>query len=611
LLRFSLIVTPLKLLNLEAHWCQRYHHIMPSDLEPDPVEAQRIGATVMNQHQGGRLNPFINYPFREAAALRAATEAAHARDLKFKLYYTLRELSHKTEEIWAFRSLNGEIYPERGRTEIADQFTDKSGAKKEEKVTHAGPWLREHLVDRYVPAWHEWLPDGEIDQAIATTGLSRLHNYYLEGLSWLIREVGVDGLYLDGIGYDRQVMKRVRKVMDRARPGCLIDFHSGNNHHPDYGMGNPLALYMELMSSFDSLWMGEGFDYDNSAPDYFMTEICGIPFGLTNDMLQNGGNPWRGMIYGMTCRFGWMQGGDPRHLWAFWNSFGMAGTRMFGYWHPECPVKTDHSQVLATAYVKPDGTMLIALASWASEPVTCRLSFRDGERSRCVMAPAILGFQEAAEFGPDAAIPVEPRRGRLVVLDVGRAASPKAGAACYGERSLPDCPDLAEGIPLLRDGMECGRVKVGAGAGRLTVDIHVHDVAMARHPRRLDRSSSCELFVAADESGSPLQLVLLPAVGTASAEVRAYRKGEPVSSPSGIEWTVHPESEGYRVVVCAPLSEFGIAPSASEFRFDCAVSATEPIPNWIRTRAQLASARYPFATSDGLLQVNIGRQEAR
>ena len=32
-------------------------------------------------------------------------------------------------------------------------------------------------------------------------------------------------LYLDGIGYDREIMKRVRKVMDRARPGCLIDFH--------------------------------------------------------------------------------------------------------------------------------------------------------------------------------------------------------------------------------------------------------------------------------------------------------------------------------------------------------------------------------------------------
>ena len=32
--------------------------------------------------------------------------------------------------------------------------------------------------------------------------------------------VGVDGIYLDGIGYDREIMKRVRKVMDRAQPGA-------------------------------------------------------------------------------------------------------------------------------------------------------------------------------------------------------------------------------------------------------------------------------------------------------------------------------------------------------------------------------------------------------
>jgi hypothetical protein len=61
----------------------------------------------------------------------------------------------------------------------------------------------------------------------------------VEGLSWLIRNAGVDGLYLDGVGYDREIMKRVRKTMQRARPGCLIDFHSGNNYHPEYGRKRP------------------------------------------------------------------------------------------------------------------------------------------------------------------------------------------------------------------------------------------------------------------------------------------------------------------------------------------------------------------------------------
>jgi len=232
---------------------------------------------VVNLHHAGKLNPYINYPFQFAAEMTAETAAAHAAGLKYKIYYTVRELSHHAEEIWAFRSLNGEIFQETGAAVIADQF-----AKVEERVDVAGgtggPWLREHLVGRYVPAWQSVLPDGEMDQAIATTGLSRLHNYYIEGLAWLIRELGIDGIYLDGVGYDRQIMKRLRKAMDRARPGCLFDFHSGNNFHPAYGLNNVLSLYMEVLPYVDSLWIGEGFDY-NESPDYYMTEICGIPFG--------------------------------------------------------------------------------------------------------------------------------------------------------------------------------------------------------------------------------------------------------------------------------------------------------------------------------------------
>ena len=41
---------------------------------------------------------------------------------------------------------------------------------------------------------------------------------------------------------------------------------------------------------------------------------------------------------------------------------------MIGYWDQACPVRTGRKDVLATAYVKP-GKTLVALASWAAEPV--------------------------------------------------------------------------------------------------------------------------------------------------------------------------------------------------------------------------------------------------
>jgi hypothetical protein len=78
-------------------------------------------------------------------------------------------------------------------------------------------------------------------------------------------------------------------------------------------------------------------------------------------------------------------------------------------------------KVLATAYLKPNQT-LVSLASWAPGPVEVRLRFDwpalglDPNKAHLV-APAIEGFQPAALFKPDEAIPIFPRRGWLLLVD--------------------------------------------------------------------------------------------------------------------------------------------------------------------------------------------------
>ena len=64
------------------------------------------------------------------------------------------------------------------------------------------------------------------------------------------------------------------------------------------------------------------------------------------EMLQDGGNPWRGMIYGMTNRMPWTREADPRAIWKVWDEFGMQGTNMIGYWSSNCPVKTNNQKVI-------------------------------------------------------------------------------------------------------------------------------------------------------------------------------------------------------------------------------------------------------------------------
>lgn len=364
---FGLLITPVKTLD-KSHWNERYFQSDP------PVDdwlkrAVSKGANIINVHQGNVLNPYINYPFIATDTLRNFISQARKDHIRTKIYYTVRELSTHATELWPLRSLGDEIFTQGSGGQLADQFAD-SGIGGSHAPT-GGSWLVEHLKTHYDAAWHTPLDNGNWDMSIRTQGLSRWHNYYLAGLDWSVKHEGIRGLYLDGVGYDREIMKRVRKVMDRAADSCLIDFHSGNNFHPQYGMNSPANQYMELFPYLNSLWLGEDYNY-NESPDYWLVEISGIPFGLYSEMLNGCGNAYRGMVYGMTSRLGWTSC-DPSAMWKLWDRFGIEEARMIGYWDPLNPIKTDNQDVKVTVYERND-SLLIAYASWAKDEVSMALN---------------------------------------------------------------------------------------------------------------------------------------------------------------------------------------------------------------------------------------------
>jgi len=393
---FGLLITPVKPLDPAAHWLRhRYYHRGV----PAVQKVADAGAKVINIHHGNAVNPYINYPFLTPDKLVPYVKSAHALGLKVKLYYTIRELTNHVAEIWAMRSLGREIY------------ADGPGG--------GCAWLREHLVSGYSPAWHHRFGDGTWCASISQTGLSRWHNYYLEGLGWLCREIGIDGLYLDEIGYDREIMKRVRRVLDKARPGSLLDLHSWNHLNGRAGYANCLNLYMEHMPYLDSLWIGEGRNY-NEGPDHWMVEVSGIPFGLFSEMLQGGGNAWRGMLYGMTPRLPWS--GNPRAVWKLWDDFGIADAEMMGYWSPDCPVRTGHKDILATVYRRKGTSALVCVASWAPKPVHCTLeidwkALGIDPAKASLHAPAIAGIQDRLVLDPAKPLTVAPSKGWMLIVD--------------------------------------------------------------------------------------------------------------------------------------------------------------------------------------------------
>jgi hypothetical protein len=391
---FNLLITPFHPINTDFQWATRFYHAYK------PIDSiKETGATIINIHHGTAINPYINYPFIAWKAMKAYIDSAHNAGLKVKIYNTVRELSDHAYETFAMRSLGHEIYS-----------TGKGGGFS---------WLQEHIEDDYIPAW--FVPEVK-DAALINSGMSRWHNYYVEGMNWLTQNVGIDGIYLDDVAFDRITMKRIKRVLTKDGHPGIIDLHSANQFNKSDGFNNSANLYMEHFPYLNRLWFGEYFDYEKNDPDFFLTEVSGIPFGLMGEMLQGGGNPWRGMIYGMTNRMPWRDNADPRPLWKMWDDFGMQLTEMIGYWVDNNPVKVvNYNKVLATVYKK-KGKALISIASWEDNDVNAQLKIDWAKlgidpAKATIIAPEIKNFQPARKFAIDEKIPVAKGKGWLLVVE--------------------------------------------------------------------------------------------------------------------------------------------------------------------------------------------------
>ncbi len=389
---WSMLITPVKDIDYKSQFTDRYYHTggaMPTN------EDLKNGVKIVNLHHANNYNPHINYPFIAVDSMKWFVDQLHQNGQKVKIYYTIRELTNYTTEIWALRSLGGEI------------LGNGPGG--------GYPWLREHLISGYRQQWYQWFPDKSADASIVNApGDSRWYNYYIAGLEWLVKNVDIDGLYLDDVSYDRRTVKRIRKVLDNTKPGCLLDLHSNTG----FSKG-PAIQYAEYFPYIDKLWFGESFQYDKMSPENWLVEVSGIPFGLMGDMLQGGGNRWLGMLFGMTARLPWTSA-DPRPVWKIWDEFGIDSAKMIGYWQKDCPIRTNNSDILATVYQK-EGKSLISVASWSDKPASFSFQFDwqvlEIDPTKAIMiAPEIKDFQQAKTFQINDSIPIEPKKGWLLYL---------------------------------------------------------------------------------------------------------------------------------------------------------------------------------------------------
>ncbi|HRO45901.1 glycoside hydrolase domain-containing protein [Agriterribacter sp.] len=373
---FELLLTPFKVIDRDIKFNDRYFQDLPNCPELlDPGYnsttadvkiglAKKSNANYLIVHHDVDIYPFINYPSMDenTTDLKNFVAKANRENLGVRLYYTTRYLTVHQPEFWAFNSLNNEI------------ILPGPGEKLLSKIKPHDPrnWFLKNMKGRqFLSGNYESMEEGRFtgvsDLSVVTPPGTRLDNFYIGYFDWMVRNLGVDGFFYDETSLNRITLRRARKILDSYRTNGRLDLHSYNHYNKGRGFANSVNFYMELLPYFDFTWIGEGQSYDSS-PDRWLVELSGIPFGVPGQMLWEGGNPWRGMVYGITKREGWrpIELNPPTGMWKFWDEHSFSKKTMIGYWEKNNPVQCADSLIKTSVYTG-GGEVILAIGNWSEQ----------------------------------------------------------------------------------------------------------------------------------------------------------------------------------------------------------------------------------------------------
>jgi hypothetical protein len=139
-------------------------------------------------------------------------------------------------------------------------------------------------------------------------------------------------------------------------------------------------------------------------------------------MLEGGGNPWRGMVYGITNRAGWTKN-SPTEIWKFWDAHQIKDKLMLGYWEKGSPVTSGNPMIKASVFKGKD-EVIIAVANWTETDQASALSIDwkglglDPVGSE-LSIPEIPGFQTGQTTVSLDKLIIPGKKGYLVVIKKG------------------------------------------------------------------------------------------------------------------------------------------------------------------------------------------------
>ncbi len=406
-LYFDIALTPFKPLSLKEMFGNR--------LSRDGVEltyaamltrAKQEKLDYVCLRNAGVLNPYINYPFDKVEELKTLAMEAHRMGLGMGISYGLRDMSTRAQETFAFKALGDEIIY---RTE-KNEGTEKA--------------LIDYLGDGVVEADKKTFLQGELgmgkDISYYTTPHSRIDNFFVEGVNYLVKYADLDAISMVDPTLSRDTVERVAKCVASKRSGRgVIELGVSNRFNAKNGYTNSLTTYMDVLPFINKLYMDKGYDFSRDA-DYILTEVSGLIYGMSADSHFEAGIT-RSLIYGMMPKFGDDETvsralGDINKLF---KDFDIENAELKGFWDKTNPIKVDNTKVYCTSYIK-DGNMIAIF--YNSNDVTT--TFEVGVENKFgyttlgkkVRAPEIEGLQSARKINFGKPLKLKAHQGMIVYV---------------------------------------------------------------------------------------------------------------------------------------------------------------------------------------------------
>ena len=112
---------------------------------------------------------------------------------------------------------------------------------------------------------------------------------------------------------------------------------------------------------------------------------------------------------------------NPSAIWTLFDDFGIAESRMIGYWVDNSPLRINNNKIRSTVFVKDEKAMIV-LASWSDNDVEIDMeidlaTLGYDRTSLQVSSPVMAGLQEYKEYNIDSPIKVPAQSGLILVLE--------------------------------------------------------------------------------------------------------------------------------------------------------------------------------------------------